>query len=663
MTVQSNSSMNDLILRVAGGHRDGELIPVKTKKCFLGFEESSDQGVVEKPKCAIFRGPNGTAVKSYADDVSVNGVASTVHWLKEGDRIEFPNSMTVEVAQLGWLEHACEEIGAAGEETVESEFDCVPTDEDASQTHGDEPSGWEADHQMDSEPADTTEPETTVYANQSITENHSPNQNDVRIDLIESRIKDIQSQISVSQQRFDNLDEQLSSLFEQVGKLSSIFDGKSAFPEQEEESFITQGNTDQFSGLSQSEDVFMHEKSADLNEQGSDDEINDLASAGDFYSHLDDDDEKIIRFDPESETDHVEASAENVEITDAPPELCSFNEGEIDSRLSEMERVFGGELAETVLETTESTKEQTADEQPLESFESPTHGPDEGSDSFADHTTTCEGEPLEPGSLAEQLLNEVESDESSEPKVEQVVEEPVAVAEPVNQSTSSVADLLARMKAEGQWDGIPDSDEIVEPEPEPVVAAPVEPIDAAEPEGDVEDYMSQLLNRMRGGEPASEAKPVVAKPTPSKPKAEEETEKAEFVPPENPLKPDEFKPARKAQKIELSAMRELANSTSRSAVNASEKIRRKELGYVQIGIAVCSFFMAIYYFLVNSTQFMDTGFFLGLICTGIAGFLGFRFYTTIRYNEMMEVLTQKESNHKLDKVEAVASAEPAAEQD
>ena len=95
MTVQSNFSMNDLILRVAGGRRDGELIPVKTRNCFLGFEESSNQGVVEKPKCAIFRGPNGTAVKSYTDDVSVNGVSSTVHWLREGDRIEFPNSLAV----------------------------------------------------------------------------------------------------------------------------------------------------------------------------------------------------------------------------------------------------------------------------------------------------------------------------------------------------------------------------------------------------------------------------------------------------------------------------------------------------------------------------------------------------------------------------------------
>ena len=82
-------------------------------------------------------------------------------------------------------------------------------------------------------------------------------------------------------------------------------------------------------------------------------------------------------------------------------------------------------------------------------------------------------------------------------------------------------------------------------------------------------------------------------------------------------------------------MRELANSTSRNAVHASEKVRLKELGFTQIGISVCSFLMSIYYFFWNSKGLMDTGFLVGFICLGIAGFLGYRFYSTMKYNEMM----------------------------
>ena len=105
MSTQSAFPLNNLILRIAGGQRDGESISVKTSKCFL----SSDDGD-EQIQCAIFRGPNGAAVRSYGDNLSVNGVAATVHWLKEGDQIKFADSMTFEVAQLGWLDASCESL-------------------------------------------------------------------------------------------------------------------------------------------------------------------------------------------------------------------------------------------------------------------------------------------------------------------------------------------------------------------------------------------------------------------------------------------------------------------------------------------------------------------------------------------------------------------------
>jgi hypothetical protein len=138
---------------------------------------------------------------------------------------------------------------------------------------------------------------------------------------------------------------------------------------------------------------------------------------------------------------------------------------------------------------------------------------------------------------------------------------------------------------------------------------------------------------MRGDEP--ESRPVsAASDASNEPDSEKEPLEECFIPPANPLKAEEFKPSHMAQQIDLDAMRKLANSTSRNAVNASEKIRRKELGYVQIGIAVFSFFTSIYFFLFYSHGAM--GFLLGLTCIGMAGFLGYRFYSSMKHNEMME---------------------------
>ena len=45
--------------------------------------------------------------------------------------------------------------------------------------------------------------------------------------------------------------------------------------------------------------------------------------------------------------------------------------------------------------------------------------------------------------------------------------------------------------------------------------------------------------------------------------------------------------------------------------------------------------MACYYFLVASTEILDTSFIVGVLCLGICGFICVRFYLTMRYNEMI----------------------------
>lgn len=100
MASSTPHSPSDLVLRLAGGSRDGELVRVTTPKCLISTGPSS--GSV--PQCAIFRGPNGAAVRAFDSQVAFNGEIESVHWLKSGDRIDFANAIAMEVTQLGNLQ-------------------------------------------------------------------------------------------------------------------------------------------------------------------------------------------------------------------------------------------------------------------------------------------------------------------------------------------------------------------------------------------------------------------------------------------------------------------------------------------------------------------------------------------------------------------------------
>lgn len=88
---------SDLVLLLAGGKREGELVTVTTSKCLISIGLGSGSG----PRCAIFRGPHGVAVRAFDSQVAFNGEIESVHWLKAGDRIDFPNAIAMEVTQLG----------------------------------------------------------------------------------------------------------------------------------------------------------------------------------------------------------------------------------------------------------------------------------------------------------------------------------------------------------------------------------------------------------------------------------------------------------------------------------------------------------------------------------------------------------------------------------
>ncbi len=92
----------DLVLLLSGENRETEIVTIKTQKCMLGMDGSNDG----EPSCVIFRGPKGATLRSYNDEIMINQESKSVHWLAQGDRIEFPNSTVIEVQQLGFVAEA-----------------------------------------------------------------------------------------------------------------------------------------------------------------------------------------------------------------------------------------------------------------------------------------------------------------------------------------------------------------------------------------------------------------------------------------------------------------------------------------------------------------------------------------------------------------------------
>ena len=284
----------------------------------------------------------------------------------------------------------------------------------------------------------------------------------------------------------------------------------------------------------------------------------------------------------------------------------------------------------------------TADEQVEQAFAPMTHSDVEGADSSAVESTAAPNEFDNSNSLAQQLLNDLAMDEDQAPENEPVPEISGA-SETATQAT--VGDLLEKYRTEEYWQ---QGSEVLNSDETPVelndADTPV-PLDSEnavwndDPEQstvDVHGYVADLINRMRipGQQLFSDFRP-----SDSKQVAAGSQLAAEAVPEENktPFNEGEFKPAKKAQKIELSAMREIANTNTRRNIQVSEESRRKELGKIRILVAVFSFFLAVYYFLFVSVGQLNLGFITGFCCVSITGFLTYKFYQTMRFNEMLEL--------------------------
>ena len=367
---------------------------------------------------------------------------------------------------------------------------------------------------------------------------------------------------------------------------------------------------------------------------------------------------------------------------------------------------------------------QPADEQHSQSFEDLTHGQNAEVDSSADNslsnepvaedqiqsvsstesddqpkTESTQAESTQAASLesqlspmALQLLQDVKEDQKQEKQEEAKVEaqletqdsastsepvesdtpvatpvqpdraEPETLIVPERKENESVADLLARMKEDGKWDGVLGGDDDSEEPAEPVQSTPEpEPtpttLDSSDDssaesadgeEGDVEDYMSQLLSRMRGEEPAAAATPVKKAEKKTKKKGvKKEVETPKFEAPADPLKAEDFKPKQKATKLKsLDAMRELANSNARTNVKVSETQNRKAKAYLSAGVGLGAVLMSLFYFLFTSQAI------IGLVCLVLAGVCGFSLYKNLSSSKNLAAKKSKASAKATESTEA-----------
>ena len=839
MTTLSQLPTSDLVLRVTGGPRSGELIPVSTPKCYLGME-STNEAISKNPQCVIFRGREGAVIRSYADQVTLNDAAASLHWLQEGDAIRFPNQMKIEVVQLGELKDIASFTSRNSKNSVlaennleeslvvlESELRSIQVQNEQSQTQLD---------QLDSRLNTLTEQMTMLI---NLSSNGTGVQVSQTSQLIAAPVASPQT--TTTEATAGEATAEATTTEDIATTPQSPETESAALTEQRsstEQPSVENTKTDEpaeetTSAIAPQEEVIQSPVATSPLEELDriDKAIEDSVSG--YYSHTDDSDEQILTFEgdsaasaeptstePESVNSAIEASnvvteeeiisplsaSAALEPSTEPTDSDNGNGeeaaalAETEQRLSEMERIFGGALSdsepdqETTLETTDSVEStqtestetiqpvdtiQPADEQLAKTFEDLAHGQNAEVDSSADNPTTtdsaesivseqlqesasnaestdavsAENQDLESqlSPMARQLLQDVKSEQvpeqseaaklpvmlppservgsqtvvfpipetgnedqqseatqseaqqstndHAEPEAEEIesglstmarkllddvkseqveetqdvkLPEMVPMSERVDSETvifpkgegnESVADILARMKEDGKWDGISDEDDQVEPI-ESVATEPTEEessLDSSsntDEEADVDDYMSQLLSRMRGEEPAVAAKATKKKEVKKKQnkkeaKAEKPVEEVAFVKPADPLKPEEFKPKRKAEKLKsLDAMRELGNLNRQTNVKTSQNQFHKAKAIVSAIVGAMGLSMSLCYLLYSKALF-DLPFLVGVVCLLLAGVCGYVFYQNItkasKAKKTLESVAKAEKDSKAEK--------------
>jgi len=677
------SSPTDLVLQLAGGDRNGQLLPVTTAKCLLS-SLIADKAEAEKYRCAIFRGEKGVAFRSYSELVLVNGNKTSVQWLKEGDTIQLTPDLNVVVKQLGTftpnkatkaplsnasqstntlvMDSAAENqeatpVASTKDQNIDQRVDAL-SDKLTSLVGAASGSGTvaavaglknveptlelSADKPLSDEKLTDASSNIQNYLDQALastdavaapatpagsaTETTEPRLTEATLEFPATSDASPASSVTENSSEENSAEENSSEYAAKLRK-EEVTNSLNRLLSETSQNPVSQNR------VAQPTDITRKDQSSEVADTDSSPNpaLPTTVNASDF---LKGDTETPTDSPAEATTDATQpAVTETVEATadvDAPKaqSLDFLKSLGIDSEELGLSNSTPSQQ-DTFSEDTSSEVSQRVAEVPQQDATSSTFP-------TADEIIAS----VANGSIVQEDSDSADTADTAEVVAEEEASEPVA--EPAK--AESVADVLARMQNAGSLDSFSMDGPTEEARPEPVssiateAAAPQpqvsETVVAEAPtesessggddDGSVEDYMSKLLNRMRSGEESDSSKEDSAslKPAP-KQKVAEKTVIAETAAPEKPqqtLTAEQFVPKQKAVRMKsFDSLREIANSSNRIAIQDHLANQRKVSTQTKLQLALIGFGFGILFFLM-SCLFASQISIAGIVC-GIAFFV------------------------------------------
>ena len=628
MTKLDKTALSTLILKMVGGTLDGKRLKVTTQKCFLTGGDNPNAG-----QCTIIRGPSGTQLRA-TTEVYVNGIPGTVHWLKEGDGIAI-GKMQMVVQQLGHYPATVEnpttiEKGAeASEETskqaertaVEAEVSARSSNAEETeilQTADDKESNEQSKTGFD-QPVETMpeskESSADLNGATDSSSTNEPTDAVIRSSLSEEEKSANEARLERALQSLAGIGEDSTSAQTTEDRVEQRLDALENELESHEKSYSEPMPNSNVSRRTLAPTLLATSNEDDASTEGVEDVPQATASevntpTEDEAVESSDSDEafeptaetarqalppllaplSMLKADADKENEMSQSTSESTpqETVESSSDSASAEE---QAKLDEIMRRLGVGAGD---EDASESADTSEDDQPPVSEQSTSL-----ETSLALETT----EPTTAVTEEESVGEEVTGEEVTEEEVTEEVVESAGTADP---QSESVADILARMKSEWKLDDFDaptddnaDSPTLEEAEQEPTPEPVPEPVSQSSeqqeselqqsdsPEGDVQDYMNQLFQRLRGDDAGAEAAAVAA-PTPAadKPKPTEDSkpEASSQPKPEAPKEPrpaileaSEFIPKQRAPEAhtDIRALRQLANKQKTNAVSSSFQAKSK----------------------------------------------------------------------------------------
>lgn len=643
-----------LVLKMVGGPLDGKLLPISTQKCFLTGGENQNEN-----QCAIIRGPSGTAIKSTGDAIVVNDHTDHLHWLRQGDTIKIGQTHMI-VEQLGCYGQVAVPAGAvmdtsASESSAQQIIESLQVEEPNS------------DLTPSVEPAPTHPTSDSSNAAEVVEQTHSETQPDP---VNESEVEPPEA----VENHCDEVDLPAGTV-EQVNQILERLEAAQAEAQDQPQSPVQPDASD------------ASETPVESGPDGSQSELQAfLANAGSLPAGTVKDSAEQANSDTQAESFVAPAQEDRQALTDSPDpsdapvghEDTTEEAHPVPHSDPESEKRMSSELLERALRSLEVGQETTSPETPqdvpvtpmsVDSSPVPSEEaevapltqesaaqPDPALDSpqlpslseilgrvpeEAHDPTHLSLDESNPADTLEEFSSEIADSHPPHDQHEETMPTQLDEAPAQSSQNSSVADVLARMKSQGQLDdfNMP-SVEQEESAPE-VPSAPVMPIDMPVPqaapaaeeggESSVQDYMNQLFQRLRGTDAPKTEEEVAVEQEAEIQAQVEEVQPQECKDADRILSASEYVPQQQApeEKSDLEAMRQLANKQKQAAVQIST-FKKSQLDLTFNQCVGLSSLVAAVVLGWMSPSLTDSLFKAAFGCLCISFIAGFRYYTLIR---------------------------------